>query len=288
MRGSDLARLIALGAIWGASFLFMRIVAPALGPIATADARMLIAGAALALWFRFSGYDAGWRRWWAQYAIIGTINTAIPFMLFAYAALSLGAGEMAVFNATAPMWGAALSAVFLGERLSARRVAGLALGIGGVALISAPASDRAAWLPSIAALAASAFYGFAGVYLRGWAPGAPAKGLAGGTQLAAALLVLPLVAAWPPVTSSPTLPILASVLALGLLCSAVAYVLYFRLVADLGPTGALTVTYLIPLFAILWGAVFLDERPTLTMMLGAALVIVGTLLVLARRRPGAV
>lgn len=264
----------------------MRVVAPALGPIATADARMLIAAVALALWFRFRGYDPGWRRWWVQYAVIGIINTAIPFILFAYSALSLGAGEMAVLNATAPMWGAALSACLLGERLSARRAAGLVLGIGGVALIAAPGGDRAAWLPWLAALAASGFYGFAGVYLRRWAPHAPPKGLAVGTQLTAGLLVLPLVAAWPPVTSSLAPPVLASVLALGLLCSAVAYLLYFRLVADLGPTGALTVTYLIPLFAVLWGAVFLDERPTLTMTLGAALVILGTLLVLARGRPG--
>lgn len=287
MLSANLARLLALGAIWGASFLFMRIVAPALGPIVTADARMLIAGVALALWFRFSGYDPAWHRWWAQYATVGMINTGIPFILFAYAALSLGAGEMAVLNATAPMWGAVMSAFFLGERLSARRVGGLVLGIGGVVLIAAPAAERAAWLPWIAALAASACYGFAGVYLRRWAHDAPAKGLAVGTQLTAGLLVLPLAAAWPPV-SSPTPIVLGSVLALGLLCSAVAYLLYFRLVADLGPTGALTVTYLIPLFAMLWGTLFLGERPTLTMALGAVLVILGTLLVLARRRSGPV
>ena len=280
MRGADLARLLALGAIWGASFLFMRIVAPALGPIVTADARMLIAAAALALWFRFSRYDPGWRRWWAQYATVGMINTGVPFILFAYAALSLGTGELAVLNATAPMWGAVMSAFFLGERLSARRVSGLVLGIGGVVLIAAPAGDRAAWLAWIAALAASACYGFAGVYLRRWAPDAPAKGLAVGTQLAAGLLVLPLIAAWPP-ASSPTPLVLGSVLALGLLCSALAYLLYYRLIADLGPTRALTVTYLIPLFAMLWGALFLGEPPTAAMAGGGVLVILGTLLVLA-------
>ena len=264
----------------------MRIVAPALGPIATADARMLVAAVALALWFRFSGYDPQWRRWWPRYAAAGIINTGMPFILFAFAALHIGAGEMAVLNATAPMWGAVLSAAFAGERLTRRRVGGLALGIAGVVLVAAPAVQRAALLPWIAGLAGAGCYGFIGVYLQRWAPGAPAKGLALGTQLAAGLIILPLVAAWPP-PASPAPSILACVLALGLVCGAVAYVLYFRLVADLGATGALTVTYLIPLFAMLWGALFLGERVTAPMAGGGALVILGTLLVLTGRRAAA-
>lgn len=240
---------------------------------------MLVAALALALWFRWTGFDPQWRRWGLHYAAAGMINTGLPFILFAFAALELSAGEMAVLNATSPMWGALLSAAFLGERLAPRRIAGLLIGVAGVVLIARPAGESAPLLPLGAALAAAACYGFIGVYLRRWAPGAPAKGLAVGTQLGAGLIVLPLVALWPP-ASTPTPLVTGSVIALGLVCGAVAYLLYFRLIADLGATGALTVTYLIPLFAMLWGALFLDEAVTLAMAGGAGLVILGTILVL--------
>ena len=279
MKAGDIARLLALGAIWGAAFLFVRIVAPVLGPMATADSRMLVAGIALALWLRFTGYDPQWRRWGLHYALAGLINSGVPFVLFAFAALYITAGEMAVLNATSPMWAAVMSAAFLGERLTARRIVGLVLGLAGVALIARPAGAEATFLAVAAALLAAACYGFMGVYLRRWAPDAPAKGLAVGTQLATGLLLLPLAAVSPP-PLSPTPLIVGCVLALGLICGALAYVLYFRLIADLGATGALTVTYLIPLFAMLWGALLLAEPVTLPMACGAALVMSGTLLVL--------
>jgi drug/metabolite transporter (DMT)-like permease len=276
---ASIVRLVLLAAIWGASFLFVRIVAPVLGPIATADSRMLVAGVALALWYRFTGFDPQWRRWGAHYAAAGMINTGLPFILYAFAALYITAGEMAVLNATSPMWGAVMSAAWLGERLTARRVTGLALGVAGVALIAKPTGESATLLAAGAGLIAAACYGFMGIYLRRWAPEAPAKGLAVGTQLGSGLIVLPLVAVFPP-AQAPTMLVAGSVLALGLVCGAVGYVLYFRLIVDLGATGALTVTYLIPLFAMLWGALFLSERVTLDMAGGAALVILGTLLVL--------
>src|SRR5438045_2106753 len=105
MTAADLARLVALAAIWGASFLFMRIAAPAIGPVATADVRMLIAGGALAVYFALIGFDAQWRRWWRYYALIAVLNSAAPFLLYGYAALELSVGLMAVINATSPMWG---------------------------------------------------------------------------------------------------------------------------------------------------------------------------------------
>jgi drug/metabolite transporter (DMT)-like permease len=281
LRTGDVVRLLALGAIWGASFLFMRIVAPVLGPFATADSRMLVAGIGLLAWFHFTGFDPQWRRWSLHYVAGGLINSGVPFVLFAFAALHIGAGEMALLNATSPMWGALLSAAFLGERLTARRIAGLALGLAGVALIARPTGVEFSFLATGAGLLAAACYGFMGVYLRRWAPGAPARGLAVGTQLAGGLGLLPLAAIWPP-PLSPTPLILVCVLALGLVCGSVAYVLYFRLIADLGATGALTVTYLIPLFAVLWGAVFLAEPVTPAIAGGGALVMTGTVLVLMR------
>ena len=281
MRPADVIRLVLLGAIWGASFLFTRITAPVLGPVATADLRMLIGGIALAVWFAVMRFDPQWRRWWLQYLAVGLLTSGLPFLLYAYAALELPAGLLSVLNATSPMWGAVMAAALLGERLTLRRAAGFALGIAGVALVTRPEAGAAlAVLPVVAALGASLCYGIAGAYLKRWAAGAPARGMALGTQISAGLLFLPLNAIWPPPTISPPLLVVASVLALGLVCSAVAYLLYFRLINDIGPTGALTVTYLVPIFGVAWGALFLGEIISASMLAGGALVIAGTVLVL--------
>ena len=280
MRPADTARLLALAAIWGASFLFMRIVAPALGPVLTAELRTLIAGVALALYFALVGLSAEWRRFARHYVVVGILSSALPFLLWAYAALSLPAGLLSVLNATAPMFGALCSAVLLGERLSARRVAGLAVGVIGVALVSRPGSDAAVHYPAIAgALAACFCYGLVATYIKRWASHVPSRSMAAGSQLAAGILLTPLVPLWPP-AAAPTPLVVASILALGLVCSAIAYLLYFRLIADIGATGALTVTYLIPVFGVLWGALFLGETVSPTMIAGGVLVILGTVFVL--------
>lgn len=279
MTRGDVARLTLLGAIWGASFLFIRIVSPAIGPLLTADLRMLVAGIALVAWFRLVGFDPQWRLWMREYIIVGVLTSGLPFLLYAYGALSLTAGQMSVLNATSPMWGALMAAALLGERLTARRIGGLVLGIAGVALIARPSGEALNLLPVAACLGAAWCYGFTGAYLKRWARAAPAKGMAVGTQVSAGLLMLPLAALFPP-AAPPTALVVACVLALGLVCGALAYLLYFRLIQDVGPAGALTVTYLTPLFGMLWGAVFLGELLTVSMLAGAALVILGTVLVL--------
>ena len=280
MTAGDAGRLTALAAIWGSSFLFMRIAAPALGVALTAELRTLIAGLGLAAYVRFARFDPQWRRWWLQYVVVGALTSAIPFALYAYAALEVSAGLMAVLNATAPMFGALLGVLLLGDRFTAWRAAGLALGVAGVVLLSrAEAGSGLALLGIAAALGAAFFYRLAGVYMKRFTSEIPARGMALGTQLAAAALLLPFVAAAPPAAMPPTL-VLGAILALGLLCGSVAYVLYFRLIADIGPAGALTVTYLIPLFGVLWGALFLGEAVSLSMLAGGALVIMGTIMVL--------
>jgi drug/metabolite transporter (DMT)-like permease len=280
MRPADTARLITLAAIWGASYLFNRIVAPSLGPVITAELRTLIGGAALAAYFALVGFDPEWRRWWRQYLLVAVFSSALPFFLWAYAALSVSAGLLSVLNASSPMWGALCSAVLLRERLSVRRASGLVIGLVGVAVVTQPASGTALHYPSIAAALAAAFsYGLIATYIKGWASNVPSRGLAVGTQLAAGVLLVPFIPLWLP-PAAPTPLVAASVLALGLVCGAIAYLLYFRLVSDLGATGALTVTYLIPVFGVLWGALFLGETLSLSMLAGAALIILGTVFVL--------
>jgi drug/metabolite transporter (DMT)-like permease len=282
MKPSDIARLVALAAIWGSSFLFVRIASPAIGPVLTADSRMLIAGVALAVYFRIVSFDAQWRRWWPQYAIVGLLTSALPFLLFAYSALSLSAGLMSVINASSPMWGALFSAWLLRERLSARGIAGLAIGVAGVALVTRPeAGAELAVLPVLAATGAAVCYGLAGAYMRRWAKDVPSRGMALGTQVAGGVLLAPLLLVAPP-TAAPTPFVAACLLAMGLICGAIAYLLYFRLVTDIGAAGALTVTYLIPIFGVAWGALFLGETVSLVMLAGAALVLLGTFFVLRK------
>ena len=271
-----------LAAIWGASFLFNRIAAPTLGPVLTAELRTVIAGIALLAWFAVTGFDPQWRRWWRQYLVMGILTSALPFLCWAYAALSLTAGLMSVLNATSPMWGALLSAVLLGERLTRRRAAGLVIGIVGVALVTRPTSGAEISYAAVAAALAAAFcYGLSGAYMTRWAGGAPSRGMAVGTQMAAGLLLIPFIPLWPP-SAAPTPLVAVSMLALGLVCGAIAYLLYFRLIADIGATGALTVTYLIPVFGVLWGALVLGEALSASMLAGGALVILGTVFVLRK------
>jgi drug/metabolite transporter (DMT)-like permease len=280
MTRGDIARLVSLAAIWGASFLFNRITAPVLGPVLTAELRTLIAGVALAAWFALAAFDPQWRRWWPQYIIVGILSSALPFLLWAYAALTLPAGLLSVLNATSPMWGALCSALLLGERLHGKRILGLALGFVGVGLVTRPTSHEALYYPAlVAALAAAFCYGLAAAYMKRWAANVPSRGMAVGTQLVAGVILVPFIPLWPP-AAAPTALVAASMLALGLVCGAIAYLLYFRLIADIGATGALTVTYLIPVFGVLWGAVFLGEAVPAAMLAGAALVVLGTVFVL--------
>lgn len=281
MTAGDYGRLVALAAIWGASFSFMRVAAPVLGPIVTAETRVLLGGLALLAWFRLTGFDPRLREHWRLYALVGLVNSAVPFALYAFAAMHLPASLLAILNATSPMFGLAFGALFAGERITVRKLAGLVIGAAGVALVTRPAGIEAGpmfgWAVG-ASLGACCGYGLTGVLIKRWGGGAPPKGIAVGNQLAAALFLLPFLPVLPP-SAIPSALVVANVLGLALLASAVAFLLYFRLIADVGGTRALTVTYLIPLFGLAWGALFLGEALPPAALGGGALILVGTLFV---------
>jgi len=281
MAAADYARLVLLAAIWGGAFPFMRVAAPEFGPAWTAELRVLIGGLALLAWFRLTGYDAALRRHARAYLKIGAIGIALPFVLYSFAAMHAPASLLSILNATAPMFGLAWSASFRDERVTPRRVAGLAIGLGGVALVAAPAGPAAdplfGWAVA-AALGACCAYGAVGVILKRWSGGAAPLGMAAGNQLAAALLLVPLLPLLPP-PAMPSPIAIANLLALALLAAAVAFPLYFRLIADVGMTRALTVTYLIPLFGVLWGRLFLGEALPGAALAGGLLILAGVALV---------
>ena len=281
MKAADYARLIALAAIWGASFIFTRVVAPSLGAIWTAELRVLLGGVALLAWFRLAGFDAGLSRHWRYYLAVGTVNSAIPFALYAYAAIHLPASLLAIVNATSPMFGMLFGALFGTERVTARKLAGLALGAAGVALVAQPGGLQAGaafYAPIAAALGACAGYGLTGVLVRRWGQGVPSRGVAAGQQLAAAAVLAPLLLL-APLPAPPSALVVGNVLAVALLASAVAFLIYFRLIADVGATRALTVTFLIPPFGVLWGWLFLGEALPAGMLGGGVLIVAGTVLV---------
>ena len=280
VKAADFARLFALAAIWGGSFIFMRVTAPALGAFWIAEGRILIGGLALLAWFRLTGFDPQWRRNWRVYAIIGVINSAVPFTLFGFASTSLPASTMAFLNATSPMFGMVLGALIGTERITLRRTAGLLAGAGGVALVAGPemsSGPLATWAIG-ACLCAAFFYGLTGIALRHYGADVPGRGVAVGSQLAGAAALAPFL----PFTAPAGIPsplVLGNLAALGLLASGVAFLIYFRLMVEVGATRALTVTFLVPLFAVLCGAAFLGESLSLAIAAGGMLILAGTLLV---------
>jgi drug/metabolite transporter (DMT)-like permease len=274
------AELVALAALWGGSFLFMRLAAGEFGPLALAAVRVAVAAAVLAplLWWHRLGAEL--RRHWRAIAVVGGVNSALPFVAYSYAALSINAGLASIFNATVPLWGALLAWAWLGERPRPQRAAGLAIGFGGVVWLAwgkAGAGAPAVTGAVLACLAASALYGFGANYTRQRLVGASPLAVAGGSQIAATLmLAAPAAAHWPAAAPSPLA--WGAAIALGAACTGLAYLLFFRLIARAGAAHAMSVTYLIPLFGVGWGWLLLDERVTATMLGGGATILLGTAL----------
>lgn len=280
MRPRDLADLLLLAALWGASFLFIRIAVPYFGPLALIELRVAIAALALLPLLAARGGLGAVRRHARSIAVVGLVNSAVPFVLLAYATLTFTAGAMSILNSTAPLFGALVARAWLKERLTPARIAGLALGLAGVAVLAGDrvaASGTNVGLALAAALGAGLFYGIGASYAKKRLAGVAPLAVAGGSQAAAALALLPFaLAAWP----AAPVPLAAwgAVVLLAVASTAIAYVLYFRLIANVGPTRAIAVTFLIPAFGMLWGHVVLGEPVTAHMVAGAALVLGGTAL----------
>lgn len=271
---------MVLAAIWGASFLFMRVAAPEFGPVATAAVR--VAGASLLL-LPLLALREGWsdlRQHWKAMLLVGFFNSAFPFALFSFAALSINAGLSSILNATTPMWGALVAWAWFGQRLDASRLVGLAMGFGGVVLL---AWDKASFTPGgggfaiLACLAATLSYGVAANATKRFLGAASPLAVATGSQFAAALLLAaPAVALRP--AALPGAAAWGAVALLALLCTSLAYILFFRLMKRVGPTNTISVTFLIPVFALLWGWLVLGEALDGSMALGCGVVLLGTAL----------
>jgi drug/metabolite transporter (DMT)-like permease len=301
MKPSHVIQLLVLAALWGASFLFIRVgvaefgVAPLMALRISIGALVLLAMLALRGTPRAS--LATLRARALPLFVVGVLNSAAPFSLFAFAELTLSAGTTSVINATTPLWGALVAFVWLKDRLTPLRTLGMLIGFSGVVSlvwgqIAAPQgalapSPLTTALAALAATGAALLYGIAAIYTKRYLTGVDSLTLATGSMIGGTVALLPFaIVMWP--AGAVSLHAWGAVLALGIACTGVAYLIYFHLINVAGPARAITVTFVIPVFGILWGALFLNEQVTAGMLEGCAIVLVGTALAtgVIKRIPG--
>jgi drug/metabolite transporter (DMT)-like permease len=285
----DIFRLLSLAAIWGASFLFMRIIAPVIGSIPTAFFRVSIAAAGLLVILGLMRISWDFKGKLKTVMLLGVINSGVPATLYSVAAQVLPAGYSSIFNATTPLMGVLIGGLFFHERLTGAKLGGVFLGLFGVGVLTRAgpvAFDMQLLMGAIACLLATTCYGFAGFLARRWldqAGGLDSRLSALGSMLGATLFLLPLfgysVISQPP-ASWGGWSVWLSLLGLGLGCTAFAYIIYFRLLSSIGPVKSMTTTFLIPLFGVLWGGLFLDEPLSMAHVYGGVLIAVALWLVL--------
>lgn len=274
-RWSTHGELILLGAIWGASFLFMRIAAGDFGAFALVEVRMVLGAAVLLPFLWGTRFTASQWRWLAG---IGAINSAIPFALFAWAAQRAPAGIGAITNAMAVMFTALIAYCLYGERIGRQRAFGLVAGFIGVVVLAGGKIDGASvWPAALAGTLAAALYGTAANLIRQHLADVPAGAAAAATLTCAAVLFAPLAIATWPNTAIPARSWLSGVL-LGVLCTGIGYARYYRLIHRIGASRASMVTYLIPLFGVIWAWWVLDEPLTLGMAIAGVLILGGVAL----------
>lgn len=278
MRRRDLLDLLILAAVWGGSFLFMRVAVPEFGPIALISLRVGIAALVLLPAAVLRNQLPAIRAHWKPILMVGTLNAAVPFLLFAYAAQSLGAGFLSVANAITPIWGAIIGWLWLNDRLPWQKSVGFLIGVFGIVVLvwdRLNFNEGGTGPAVIAAISAPVFYGIAANCTKRFLSGVNALANATGSMIAATLVLIPFALYTWPDTDISFAAWRATIL-LATVCTGAAYIIFFRLIANVGPTGAVSVTFLVPVFGVIWGAWLLDEPVTLPILAGAGIILVGT------------
>ena len=283
MKAKDIFRLLLLAAIWGSSYLFLRIAAPAIGITLTMGLRIAIAALFMILVFSFLNKLPEYKLYWKQYLVLGVLNLVLPFALVTFAVANLNASIGAILNATTPLFTMIISSYWMKEKMSVRKLIGLFIGLMGLVIL-------VGWIPvelngnTILALAfsllASLSYGIGAVYTRVNFRQSPPMQTATGQISAAALLVLPLLV-FSDSSYDINLNMAIVVLVLALICTALGYALYFKLISTIGSINASVVTMLVPVFSLIWGIVFLGETLTPGLLVGLGLILGSLKLVLS-------
>ncbi|RYX90167.1 MAG: DMT family transporter [Comamonadaceae bacterium] len=272
-----------LAALWGASFLFMRVAAREFGAMATAGLRVGIAALFLLPILLWRGQWPAFRARAGTIMLVGLLNSGLPFALFSWALLSITTGLASIVNAMVPMFGAVVAWVWLKDGLDRWRVLGLVLGFAGVATLAWQTPGGASFKPGgsgwavAACLGACLCYAIAASATKKYLTGIAPMAIATGSQMGATVgLLVPMVLLWP--AARPSAMAWAAVAAVAILCTGIAYILYFRLIATAGPARALAVTFLVPVFALIYGLLALDEHVSGAMLVCGAVIVLGTAL----------
>ena len=279
--------LTLLGSLWGASFMFIRVASPVFGPFLLMFVRVLIAVLALLAYAAYLRQIPDLRAQWRQFLVLGALNSGLPFVLIAFSALTLTSSLTAILNSTTPLFTALVAAVWIGERLTPRKIIGVLMGIVGVAILAggSPLELTPAFVIAVlASLAAALCYGLGTVYASRITGDLKGFQAAIG-QLLGATVVLAVPAVATPAPAPITLPAVAALIALALLSTSFAYLLYFYLLRHVGPTRTATVTFLVPLFGTFWGVLLLGEALSIGLFIGMAVILASVSLVIGARKP---
>ncbi|MBM7691154.1 drug/metabolite transporter (DMT)-like permease [Peribacillus deserti] len=281
MSSKDLAALFSLAAVWGASFLFIRIASPEFGPFVTVELRVLIAALALLLYAAVIRYRFSFRAHWKKYLIVGTLNAAFPFVFITAAELHLTASLASIINATTPMFTALVAFFWFKTPLSLKKVAGMIMGIAGVAVLAGWGESSTGIIFVLSALCcvgAALFYGIASNYIMKNFQDAKPLDLAIGQQLGAGIVLIPFALFTLP-EKLPSTEAFLSVIALAVVCTSMAYILFFYLINKTGALKTTSVTFLVPLFGVAWGVIFLDEIIHFNTIIGMFIILASIILV---------
>lgn len=287
MTKKHITLLIILSAIWGSSFMFMKLLSPVLGPVLTASLRLMIGGIFLLIVFKVSKVKIEWKRQWKMILLIGVISQGIPYFLFAFAALYIQSNISVVMNSTSPIFGLVLSSLFLSEKFKPIQLLGVLLGTSGVIILSASnnTGTHTEFLIGVSAcLLASFLYGLSSVLIRSKAKEIDSKVVASIGQVFASLFLIPFIILFPP-TGTVTFNTALLLIVFGIVCSGIAGLIYFKLIVECGPVKALTVTYLMPVFGFFWGYLVLDEQITSSLIIGGITIVIGTIFITQRKNP---
>ncbi|OCA85784.1 hypothetical protein A8F94_12995 [Bacillus sp. FJAT-27225] len=277
MKPKDIGILFALAAFFGSSFLFVRIASPVVGPYLTSQGRVTFAALALLITVLIVRKPTHLKQRWKQYIMIGALNSAIPFTLVSLASLHLNASLLAIINSMTPFFTALVAWAWMKERLTPKKMIAIFIGMVGVVI-------TVGWSPvqltievviaSVCSLLSTVSYGFGGVYAKKTFINITPLPIAFGQMMGASLLLFPLSAVALPESALSVTPVVAfSLLGLGVFSTAFGYLLYYQLIASVGPTKTVTVTFLIPLFGMVWGVIFLHEQITAGMILGLFIIL---------------
>lgn len=282
MKPKSILLLVILAATWGSSYLFIKLIVPAIGVPLTMAGRMVTGALFLALVALFAGRFPRLKKYWWQYLVLGALNLVVPNLLIAFSVMRLGASMGSILNAIGPLFTLLIARIWLKEALTAAKLTGLLLSITGVVVLigwnPVPFNSQAA-LAIAASVGAAISYGFANVFTRVRFAGRNPMQTSSGQLLGAALLVLPVIY----FQASPavfTTGVLIPLLVLGIVCTALAFILYFKLIDSIGSVNTSLVMILVPVFGVLWSAIFLQERVTIGLVIGLALIVGGLVLVL--------